>query len=94
MCIRDSKETWEQTHFYPDTGGYVVRDRSRIERGAINKQERYKLEKETRICHVFARAGHRIELLKEIPRIPSPDVTLANSHFDVLGWGVKRDYLC
>lgn len=70
------KETWEQTHFYPDTGGYVVRDRSRIEKGTINKQERYKLEKETRMCHVFARAGHRIELLKEIPRIPSPDVTL------------------
>ena len=70
------KETWEQTQFYPDTGGYVVRDRSRIERGTINKQERNKLEKETRMCHVFARAGHRIELLEEIPRIPSPDVTL------------------
>lgn len=64
---------FEQTYNNPNSKGYVVRDKGRIAHGSINKQERYKLDKETRMAKVFADGGFKIELIEEKTRESSHD---------------------
>ena len=67
---------WEKTAFYPKSKGYVVRDKARVQRGTINSNEAKKLAKETRMATTFAKAGYKVEMLKEVTRVPSPDVLI------------------
>ena len=67
------KGKFEQTYNNPNSKGYVVRDKGRIAHGSINKQERYKLDKETRMAKVFADGGYRIEMIEEKTRESSHD---------------------
>jgi hypothetical protein len=45
-------------------------------RSHASKNETEKFNKEFSMAMVFAQNGFRMELLEEVPRIPSPDVTI------------------
>ncbi len=51
-------------------------DVERERRSHISRNERLKHNKEREMALVFARNGYRVEMLKEIPRISSPDVRI------------------
>lgn len=67
---------WAGVFFDGERGGFVAVHPARLARGKMSKQEGAKLDKELRMCRAFAGAGHRVKMLEEIPRVPSPDVTL------------------
>jgi hypothetical protein len=69
-------DTWRLDYFDKETGGYLVTHRQRIEHSKLSKNEKDKFEKEFSMSMVYAKNGYRIELLEEVPRIPSPDVTI------------------
>ncbi|MDD7557181.1 MAG: hypothetical protein PUJ69_00725 [Porphyromonas somerae] len=71
----DNKQ-WEKTSYYQKSGGYLVRDRARVQKGTINSNEAKKLAKETRMATTFTKAGYKVEMLKEVTRVPSPDVLI------------------
>ena len=71
----DNKQ-WEKTYYHQKSGGYLVRDRARVQKGTINSNEAKKLAKETRMATTFAKAGYKVEMLKEVTRVPSPDVLI------------------
>ena len=64
---------WEKVYFDEKTGGYLVVNKQRIEHSKLSKNEKKKFDKEVDMSFVFAKNGYSIELLEEIPRIPSPD---------------------
>jgi hypothetical protein len=65
---------WTKACFDEKTGGYVVVDKQRIEHSKASKNEKAKLDKEQAMAMVFAKNGYKIEMLKEIPGVSSPDV--------------------
>jgi hypothetical protein len=67
---------WEKAYFDRYSGGYVVTDKQRIEHSKVSKNEKAKYDKEIEMSIVFAKNGYKIELLKEIPRISSPDAKI------------------
>ncbi len=67
---------WSLEFFDPKTGGYVVVNRTRRKNAIKYKNEGGKYEKEFAVAKVFAQNGHAMEMLEEISRIPSPDVTI------------------
>ena len=73
---------FEQTYNNPNSKGYVVRDKGRIAHGSINKQERHKLDKETRMAKVFADGGYKIEMLYEAPGVSTCDALINGSKAD------------
>jgi hypothetical protein len=66
---------WHRHHL-DASGGYVVVCRQRMAHSLINKNESAKYAKELAMAMVFAQNGYRIEMLEEVPRIPSPDVRI------------------
>jgi hypothetical protein len=68
-----SSGRWKKVYFNERNGGYVVIDKQRMEHAKSSKNEALKLDKELRMSLAFAKSGYQVELLKEIPRIPSPD---------------------
>jgi hypothetical protein len=74
---------WEKVYFDDHSGGYLVIDKERIEHSKISKNEKAKFDKEYAMTMVFAQNGYRIEMLKEVPRVPSPDVTINGSKADL-----------
>ncbi len=73
----------EKTFFDKKTGGYVVTDNDRIASAKINKQELAKYEKEKNMCINFALAGNKLQHLKEVPRVSSPDVIFNGKKADL-----------
>jgi hypothetical protein len=71
-----SPEDWTKIYFDEKTGGYIVINNGRIEHSKSSKNEKAKFDKEYEMSMVFAQNGYRIEMLKETPRIPSPDVRI------------------
>jgi hypothetical protein len=71
----DAKE-WKREYFNRENGGYLVVDRGRIEHSKVSKNERAKFDKEYAMAKVFAENGYKIEMLKEVPGVSSPDVTI------------------
>ncbi len=67
---------WSLEFFDSKTGGYVVVNRNRRRNAIKFKNEGTKYGKELKMVKVFACGGHHIEMLEEISRIPSPDVTI------------------
>ena len=67
---------WLCDYFNHDNGGYLVVDKQRIERSKISKNEKEKFSKEYTMSMVFARSGHKIEMLKERPGFSSSDITI------------------
>lgn len=70
------EKRWKKELFGGENGGYLVTEKTRIESGMQNKQEKAKYDKEYEMCQTFARAGYRIEHLGEKPGVSSPDVTI------------------
>ena len=84
--LRDNKEVpvvkynsygsqWRRMWFY-DTGGFLVAHSTRYENSKKNKNEKAKYDKEVAMCRVLAQKGYQIEMLEEVPRISSPDITI------------------
>lgn len=71
-----NQNIWKRLNFDKKTGGFVVAHKSRLENAALNKQEQAKFEKEKEMAMTFSHFGYKIEMLKEVPRISSPDVTI------------------
>lgn len=71
---RSFDKKWKREFFNEKNGGYLVVHKNRIARSKINKNETQKYEKEFRMVKNYANAGHRIEMLEELPGISSPDV--------------------
>ena len=67
---------WEKAYFDEDSGGFVVVNKQRINHSRTSKNEKNKFDKELSMSKIFAKNGHKIEMLEEIPRIPSPDVKI------------------
>jgi hypothetical protein len=67
---------WRHDYFNSDNGGYLVTHRQRIAHSHASKNETEKFSKEVAMAMVYTQNGFRIELLEEVPRIPSPDVTI------------------
>jgi len=67
---------WRLDYFSCDNGGYLVVNKQRIEHSNLSKNEKAKFDKEYAMSLVFAKNGYKIELLEEIPRIPSPDARI------------------
>lgn len=55
-------------YFDPETGGYVVTHRDRIESGNSSPNEKEKFYKEQDMCKDLATAGHHIEHLSDKDR--------------------------
>lgn len=70
------EKRWKKELFGGEKGGYLVTEKTRIESGMQNKQEKAKYDKEYEMCQTFARAGYRMEHLGETPGVSSPDVTI------------------
>ncbi|MDR1169604.1 MAG: hypothetical protein LBK97_02065 [Prevotellaceae bacterium] len=75
--------SWERAYFDEHNGWYLVIDRERIKHSKVSKNEKAKFDKEYAMSMVFAQNGYRIEMLKELPRIPSPDVTINGMKADL-----------
>lgn len=58
-------KVWEHTMLDSESGGYVVTEKSRIEKGKINNQERQKYQKELSMCKRLASHGHSVEYLND-----------------------------
>jgi hypothetical protein len=69
-------EDWTKAYFDEHSGGYIAVNKERIENSKKSKNEKAKFDKEFEMSLVFAKNGDKIELLEEIPRIPSPDVKI------------------
>jgi len=65
---------WEKAYFDIFSGGFVVVNKQRINHSTTSKNEKAKFDKELSMSKIFAKNGYKIEMLEEIPRIPSPDV--------------------
>lgn len=70
------EKRWKKELYNSENGGYLVTDKTRIEAGMRNKQEKAKYDKEQEMCQTFARDGYRMEHLGEVPGVSSPDVTI------------------
>jgi hypothetical protein len=81
--LRHDTGQWERAYFNKGNGGYLTVDRERIAHSKISKNEKAKFDKEYAMSMVFAQNGYKIEMLKEIPRIPSPDVTINGMKADL-----------
>jgi len=69
-------DEWEKAYFDKDSGGFVVINKQRIIHSNTSKNEKAKFNKEFSMAIIFAKSGYKIELLEEIPRIPSPDARI------------------
>jgi hypothetical protein len=69
-------EKWRHDYFNRNNGGYLAVDKGRAAHSEVSKNERAKFEKEYAMAMVFAQNGYRIKMLKEMPRVSSPDVTI------------------
>ena len=67
---------WEKAYFDEYNGGFVVVNKQRIIHSNASKNEKAKFDKEFSMSKIFAKNGHAIEMLEEIPRIPSPDARI------------------
>jgi hypothetical protein len=67
---------WQREYFNKENGGYLLVDKERVAHSKVSKNERAKFEKEYAMSMVFARNGYKIEMLREVPRVSSPDVTI------------------
>jgi hypothetical protein len=74
---------WTKACFDEKTGGYVVVDKQRIEHSKASKNEKAKFDKEQAMAMVFAKNGYKIEMLKEIPGVSSPDVAINGMKADL-----------
>jgi hypothetical protein len=74
--LAHNTERWRRDYFNKENGGYLVSNRQRIAFASQNKQERAKFKKEFNMAQVYAQNGFKIEILEEVPRVPSPDVTI------------------
>ena len=92
---------WEKAYFDEGSGGYVALNRKRIEYSEVSKNEKAKFDKEFNMSRVFAENGYKIEMLEEIPRIPSPDVTIngiladlksVSGHNNIVKYATKAIY--
>ena len=77
---------WEKAYFDKFGGGYVVVNKQRIEHSKLSKNEKAKFDKEYEMSLVFVENGYQIELLEEIPRIPSPDARINGMLADFSGF--------
>jgi hypothetical protein len=88
-------EKWEHGSF-TEKGGYLVLDKERIKKGAINKQENAKFEKEKGMCETLANGGYAVEFIKEIEgrydalidKKPA-ELKSTKSHNNILGYAKK-----
>lgn len=78
--IMDSKKEYEsldknyvRKYFNETNGGYLAIDKARIEASKLSKNETTKFFKEEAMSKVYAQAGYKIKLLKEVPGVSSPD---------------------
>ena len=74
---------WEKAYFDKFSGGFIVINKQRIAHSKLSKNEKAKFDKELDMSMVFAKRGYKIELLEEIPRIPSPDVKINGTLADL-----------
>ncbi len=81
--LSHSVDVWRLDYFNSGNGGYLVTHRNRIERSYISKNEAKKFSKEFNMAKVFAQNGYRVEMLKEVPRVSSPDVTIGGIKADL-----------
>ena len=69
-------ENYVRKYFNDTNGGYLAIDKARIEASKLSKNETAKFIKEEAMSMVYAQAGYKIKLLKEVPGISSPDVLI------------------
>lgn len=74
---------WEKTYFDKETGGFLVTEKDRIASSKKSKNEMTKYIKERDSALIYAQNGYRIEHLKEVPRVPSPDVRINGKFADL-----------
>lgn len=72
----------EECNYTLPNGGSVSTHAQRLDRGNSGKQEQLKFEKELRMARQYAENGHRVEMLDEIPGIPSPDALIDGLRVD------------
>jgi hypothetical protein len=80
----DTKQ-WQREFFNKENGGYLLVDKERVAHSKVSKNEKAKFDKEYAMSMVFAKNGYKIEMLKKVPRVSSPDVTIN---------GMKADLKC
>lgn len=65
-----------------EKGGAIKADKFRMEKAATNKQETQKFEKELNMADMYARQGHKVELVKEKTGVPTPDAIIDGKKVD------------
>lgn len=78
--IRDIQQRWNErklsrSALSGDTPALIV-DPDRRANASISKQEKLKFEKEYRMASSYVAFGHKVELLREVPGISSPDAII------------------
>jgi hypothetical protein len=71
-----STTNWIKAYYDEYSGGYVVVAKQRMANSTLSKNEKEKFAKEFKMSVIFAKNGYAIEMLAEIPRIPSPDIKI------------------
>ena len=69
-------KNYVRKYFNDVNGGYLAIDKARIEASKLSKNETAKFIKEEAMSMVYAQAGYKIKLLKEVPGISSPDALI------------------
>lgn len=67
---------WSKDYFNKVNGGFLVTNNDRIRNSTLSKNERAKFSKEVDMCRVLAEKGYRVELLREVSRVSSPDIVI------------------
>jgi len=78
-----NSDQYEKVMYNKKNGGYLVIDKKRIEFSTKSKNEKLKFEKERSMSLNYAKAGYAIEMLEEIPGVPSPDVRFNTTKGDM-----------
>lgn len=68
--------TKEEVNLTLPNGGSIKTHDNRLANGNLNKREQVKFDKEFRMAKTFAENGCNVELIEEIPRIPSVDAII------------------
>lgn len=83
--FRAYSRDWQKTYFDPDTGGFVVTHKERIESGNKSPNEHEKFQKEQTMCKDLAEQGHKVEHLSDNGRKKGQtyDVNFDGEHADL-----------
>ena len=84
--IRDIQQRWNERKLSRSAqsgeSSSLIVDPDRRVNAAISKREKLKFEKEYRMASTYATFGHKVEMVKEVPGISSPDAIIDGKKVD------------